>query len=97
MWIGVAAHEDVESCVVFLRPGVNGDMRLGQYSNTADATVGCEVVEMNVQQCGVTLVNACAHGCFHSLEAVKVFGAPKINNQVCSGKNFAVFGDEVIK
>src|SRR3546814_10119794 len=45
-----AAHEDVERRVAGLRPGVDGDVRLGEHRHAGDAVVRREAVQVDVQQ-----------------------------------------------
>ena len=72
-------------------------MGLSQNGNTTDSAVGCEVVQMDVQQRGCAFLDAGPHGGFHSFEAVKIAGIPQINNEVRSSENFAITMNEVIK
>lgn len=54
-------------------------------------------MQMDMQECGFAIVDACSHCSFHSLEAVEVFGAPEIDDEMCSSENLAVFASEMIE
>jgi hypothetical protein len=52
---------------------------------------------VDVKEGCIALLNTGSHRRFHSLEAIEIFCVPKVDDEVCSGKDFAVFTDEMIK
>ena len=54
-------------------------------------------MQVYMQECGVALFNAGSHYCFHSFEAAEAFGAPEIDDEMCSSENLAVFASEMIE
>ena len=76
---------------------MHGDVRFSQDSDATNPAIRREVVQVYVQECGVAFIDACSHCCFHPLEAIEAFGAPEIDDEMCSSENFAVFTNEVIE
>ena len=76
---------------------MHGDVRFSQHGDATNPAIGREVMQVYVQECGVALIDTCSHCCFHPLEAIEAFGAPEIDDEMCSSENFAVFTNEVIE
>ena len=74
-----------------------GDVRFSQHGDTTNPAIRREMMQVYVQECGVSLIDACSHCCFHPLEAIDPFGAPEIDDEMCSSENLAVFASEMIE
>src|SRR3546814_17134653 len=72
-----AAHEDVERRVAGLRPGVDGDVRLGEHRHAGDAVVRRKVMKVDVQQRRPGGRDAFPQGVLDIDEPVDAPGAPE--------------------
>jgi chromosome segregation protein len=87
---------ELERGELTLWPGVDTDVRLGQHGNTGNATIGREVVKMDVQQRCTRLSNGVTHCGFHQCQVVKTCSTPQIQDQMSTGELDAVAFDEMI-
>jgi hypothetical protein len=57
----------------------------GQHGNPGDASIGGEVVQVNVKQGGAALVDTLPQRFLHPLQIIQMPGAPKVQKQVSAG------------
>src|SRR5690606_30673733 len=81
------------------------DMGLSQNRNAGNATVGSEMMQVDVQQCRATRADALPEGGFHEFYIVELIGTPEVdqkmgarkdkavamNKMVCRGRTFLVY------
>jgi hypothetical protein len=81
-WVGVAAHEDVESGIAILGPAVDGDVRLGKNRDSGNSTVRREVMQVDVQKGGACHLHASPERVLDVLQIVEPFGSNEIDDQM---------------
>ena len=81
----LAAHEDVEGCVIRLGPAVDRDMRLGQHRHPRHATIRREVMKMYVQQSSISYLHTALERMLDVLQVIQLTGAIQIDDQMATG------------
>jgi hypothetical protein len=75
---------------------VNGDVALRQNGNARHATIGREVVEVDMQQGCARYLHAPLERCFNVLDFIKAAGTEQIHQKVGAGIAHPVALDEVV-
>ena len=87
--LGGAAHEYVERGVTRLRPGVDGDVALGQHRDAGNP-IRLEMVHMDVQERRACRINAAAQRRLDEIDIVEALRPIQIDNEVHAGAANAV-------
>jgi len=93
---GIAAHEDVEGREIPFGPGMHADVGFCQDRYPGYASVWKKMVQVDVQKGCLAFMDAFTQCGFHDFQIVQVFGAPQVDDEVCSGEKDTVPFYEVV-
>src|SRR3972149_2180944 len=94
--LSLSTHEDVEGRIIGLGPAVNGDVALRQNGNARHATIGREVMQMDVQQGCARYLHASLERALDVLDIIKAAGTEQIHQKVGAGIAHPVALDEEV-
>jgi hypothetical protein len=95
IWLGGAAHEDVERRVTRLWPGVDRDVALRQHRDPGHAA-RLKMVQVNVQERRAGSFNAAPQRRLDMIDIIEPFGAVQIDDQMHASAVNTIANGEVV-
>ena len=94
--LSLSTHEDVEGRIIGLGPAVDGDVALRQNGNARHATIGREVMQMDVQQGCARYLHAPLERALDVLDIIQTTGTEQVHQKVGAGIAQPVALDEKV-